>query len=58
MIGTALLLGSWLAVVPAFLSGVSVVVRTSFEDRMLKTELAGYREYADQVHERLFPGVW
>ena len=58
MIGMALILGSWLAVVPAALIGVLLVVRTSLEDRMLTTELAGYREYANQVHDRLLPGLW
>ena len=58
MIGMALTLGSWLAVVPAALIALLFVVRASLEDRMLKTQLVGYREYANQVHERLFPGVW
>ena len=58
MLGMALVLGSWLAVVPAILIAVLLVVRTSLEDGMLKTELAGYREYANQVHERLLPGLW
>jgi protein-S-isoprenylcysteine O-methyltransferase Ste14 len=40
------------------LIAVLLVVRTALEDRMLKTELAGYREYANQVHERLLPGLW
>jgi len=58
MVGLALILGSWLAVVPATLIAALLVVRTSFEDHMLTTALAGYREYANQVHERLFPGLW
>ena len=58
MISMALTLGSWLAVVPAMLIAVLLVVRTALEDRMLKTELTGYCEYANQVHERLLPGLW
>ncbi len=58
MIGLALMLGSWLAVLPATLIGVLLVIRTSFEDGMLTTELAGYREYANHVRERLLPGLW
>ena len=58
MIGIALILGSWLAVVPAALIGILLVLRTSLEDRMLKAELAGYREYANRVHARLLPGLW
>ncbi len=56
--GTVLLLGSRWAFVPAALSGVLVVVRTVFEDRTLREELPGYRDYAAQVRHRLLPGVW
>jgi protein-S-isoprenylcysteine O-methyltransferase Ste14 len=58
MIGMALTLGSWLALVPAVLIAALLVVRTSLEDRMLTTELAGYREYAHEVRNRLLPGLW
>jgi len=58
MIGMGLILGSWLAVVPATLIAVLLVVRTSLEDRMLTIELAGYREYASRVQARLLPGLW
>ena len=58
MIGMAVILGSWLSVVPATLIAVLLVVRTSLEDHMLTTELAGYREYANHVRERLLPRVW
>jgi len=44
--------------VPAALIALLFVVRTSLEDRMLTAHLAGYREYASEVTERLFPGVW
>ena len=58
IIGTALTLGSWIALVPAALLVFLVVLRTSLEDRMLTTELPGYREYARHVPERLVPGLW
>jgi len=54
----ALLLGSWLALIPALIIGVLLVIRTLFEDRMLRDELGGYREYALDVRQRLVPGVW
>jgi protein-S-isoprenylcysteine O-methyltransferase Ste14 len=57
-IGTALTLGSWIALVPAALNAILLVLRTSLEDRMLTTELPGYREYAKHVPERLVPGLW
>ena len=56
--GVALTLGSWIALVPAVLNALLLVVRTSLEDRMLTTELPGYREYAKHVPERLVPGLW
>ena len=58
IIGTALTLGSWIALVPAALIAVLLILRTSLEDRMLTTELPGYREYAAHVPERLVPGLW
>src|SRR5580765_1932121 len=58
IIGAALMLGSWLALVPAALNAVLLILRTSLEDRLLTTELSGYREYAKHVPERLVPGLW
>ena len=56
--GLALTLGSWIALVPALLNALLLAVRTSLEDRMLMTELPGYREYATHVPARLAPGLW
>ena len=56
--GAALTLGAWIALVPAALNAVLLVLRTLLEDRMLTTELPGYREYAKHVPERLVPGQW
>jgi protein-S-isoprenylcysteine O-methyltransferase Ste14 len=56
--GAALTLGSWIALVPATFNAVLLVLRTSLEDRMLTTELPGYREYATRVPERIVPGLW
>jgi protein-S-isoprenylcysteine O-methyltransferase Ste14 len=58
MFGIAFVLGSWWALVPAGLIGVLYVIRTALEDRMLQEELPGYREYAQKVRYRLFPGIW
>lgn len=35
-----------------------IVIRTYFEDRMLKEELNGYPDYAKKVRYRLIPFVW
>ena len=58
IIGTALTLGSWIALVPAALNAVLLILRASLEDRLLTTELPGYREYAKHVPGRLVPGLW
>ena len=55
---TSLLLGSLWAFIPALLSAAAFVCRTYWEDRTLLQELEGYREYAEGVKYRLFPGVW
>jgi protein-S-isoprenylcysteine O-methyltransferase Ste14 len=56
--GSPLLLGSAWAFVPAVLMAVLFVVRTYLEDRTLKQELAGYKEYATATRYRLLPFVW
>jgi protein-S-isoprenylcysteine O-methyltransferase Ste14 len=56
--GTAVVLGSLVALIPAALIGVLMIVRTFLEDRTLHQELEGYEEYAAQVRFRLIPGLW
>jgi protein-S-isoprenylcysteine O-methyltransferase Ste14 len=58
LIGPALLLGSWWALLPASLGVAGYVLRTALEDRTLQSELEGYADYARQVRYRLLPGVW
>jgi protein-S-isoprenylcysteine O-methyltransferase Ste14 len=57
-LGTSVMLGSWLAFIPGGVSAVLIILRTVLEDRMLLTELAGYREFAEKTRYRLIPGVW
>jgi protein-S-isoprenylcysteine O-methyltransferase Ste14 len=56
--GTALVLGSLVAVIPAALLSLMMVIRTALEDRTLRQELQGYEAYASQVRFRLIPGLW
>jgi protein-S-isoprenylcysteine O-methyltransferase Ste14 len=56
--GMALAMGSYWALVPVAVGVAVLIVRTSFEDRILQNELPGYREYASQVRSRLIPGLW
>ncbi len=56
--GMALALGSFWALVPAALAAALLVLRTSWEDRLLRAELPGYDDYSRRVRWRLVPGVW
>jgi protein-S-isoprenylcysteine O-methyltransferase Ste14 len=51
-------LGSLWALIPAVLLGPLLVMRTVGEDRTLREELAGYKDYTQRVRYRLVPGVW
>jgi protein-S-isoprenylcysteine O-methyltransferase Ste14 len=53
-----LVLGSWWSFIPAAAAVTVLVIRTALEDRTLRNELPGYKEYAHRVRYRLLPGVW
>ncbi len=55
---TPVLLDSWWGLIPALLGAIGIGVRTALEDRTLREELPGYREYAARVRYRLVPGIW
>ena len=55
---TPLALGSLWGLIPAGLTMCVLVVRTALEDRTLRDELDGYKEYAQRVRYRLLPAVW
>jgi protein-S-isoprenylcysteine O-methyltransferase Ste14 len=57
-IATSLALGSLWALIPAGLVMGLMVVRTALEDKTLRAELDGYKDYAARVRYRLLPGVW
>jgi len=57
-IGMPLSLGSVLGLIPAGFAVLFIIVRTSFEDQILKTELKGYAEYSMKTKYRLFPLIW
>jgi len=56
--GTALVLGSLWALIPAGATIILLVARTYLEDAMLQRELHGYGEYAAETRYRLLPGLW
>jgi len=53
-----LALGSLFALIPAGIIVGLFILRTSLEDKTLREELPGYKEYAQKVRFRLIPGVW
>jgi protein-S-isoprenylcysteine O-methyltransferase Ste14 len=53
-----LALASLWALLPAALIAFALVTRTILEDRMLRSDLPGYAEYAQRTRARLLPGVW
>jgi protein-S-isoprenylcysteine O-methyltransferase Ste14 len=55
---TPMILGSWWALVPAAMTMVLFIIRTSLEDKTLQAELPGYKEYTTRVRYRIVPGVW
>ncbi len=55
---SALAVGSWLALIPAFAFSAVIVRRTALEDRYLRQVLPGYLGYTEIVRYRLFPGIW
>jgi protein-S-isoprenylcysteine O-methyltransferase Ste14 len=49
--------GIW-GLIPGGIIAITFMVRTALEDRTLRNELSGYKEYAQKVRYRLLPGVW
>jgi protein-S-isoprenylcysteine O-methyltransferase Ste14 len=58
LLGSPLILGSDLALIPAAIAIAALVARTCLEDHMLRHELPGYAEYTRQVRYRLLPYLW
>lgn len=52
---SALAIGSWLALLPAFAFAVVLNRRARIEDEFLRSKLPGYAEYANQVPGRFLP---
>lgn len=53
-----LALGSRYSLIPAAVIAGLFILRTILEDKTLKEELPGYREYTQKVRFRLIPGLW
>jgi len=57
-VGLSLLLGSYIAALLAAVPLGLLMARIALEERFLRRELPGYREYATRVRYRLLPGLW
>jgi len=57
-LSTPLLLASARILVLTLVVVAVLVIRTALEDRTLRAELPGYREYAARVRYRLIPSLW
>ena len=58
LVGIVLALGSVWTLVPAAVTLIIAVIRTSLEDRTLQEELPGYQNYARRVHYCLIPWIY
>lgn len=56
--GMVLAFGSIWVLIPAIIALIITVVRTVLEDKMLKEELSGYKNYTQQVRYRLIPWIY
>ena len=57
-ISMPIILGSLFGLIPMLLYPILIVIRLLDEEKLLTSELSGYREYKDKVHYRLIPFVW
>lgn len=58
LVGMALWLESFAAAIYAAVPIAIMLMRIAVEERLLRRELAGYKEYAMRVRYRLVPGIW
>jgi protein-S-isoprenylcysteine O-methyltransferase Ste14 len=57
-ISIPLALASWWALLPAVLASILLIVRTRWEDDLLRAELTGYEAFTQRTRYRLVPGIW
>jgi protein-S-isoprenylcysteine O-methyltransferase Ste14 len=58
MLGGGVALGSWWSLLPMLPVALLTLRRTVLEDRLLRSELVGYKQYARCVPSCLVPGIW
>ena len=55
---TPLVLGSYFALIPVLFLPILLIIRALNEEKVLKSNLAGYEEYMKKVKYRLIPFIW
>ncbi|OBK36600.1 hypothetical protein A5658_06055 [Mycobacterium sp. 1245111.1] len=58
LIGIPLALGSYLGLVFVVPALIVLALRIRDEEKLLREQLNGYREYSEKVRHRLVPGMW
>jgi protein-S-isoprenylcysteine O-methyltransferase Ste14 len=58
LMSSPLIFGSLWSLIPSFFGAFLFVLRTALEDKTLKMELDGYKEFSGNVRFRLIPGIW
>ncbi len=57
-VGFPLIFGSLWSIIPVIVSIILLIIRTDFEDKTLKDELKGYREYSEKTRFKVVPLIW
>lgn len=57
-IATPFVLGSFWGLIPALITIIFMFGRTYMEDKTLKKELVGYKDYSKKVKYRIIPFIW
>jgi len=57
-LSSAFALGSFYALLPGAITAIALITRTELDDKALKKELPGYKEYSKKVKWKLVPGIW
>ncbi len=52
------IVGSFFSLIPVVVIIIAVIMRTHFEDKLLRLELEGYADYVKKTKYRLIPGIW
>jgi len=57
-LGFPLLFGSICSILPISIMIILLIIRINLEDKTLKDELTGYREYSEKTKYKIIPFVW